>query len=273
MDAAATRSGNCSQKSTSLSTAETVACAVFGAAGAAIGIPAAAQRFGVRNEVAAFGAAATAFVAARVSSGVARALFDSAAIAGVCLGVAEIVRRMQQAALVADKAQSREPACSTDQRKPPAPEAASEKAPRIPSSPPVATETRNDGAAECLPLVRKSDASLPSFRESASTPCGRESNSTSSAGLDGKGSATSLSAAAAKLSPASERISQAQIDHYLAIYARLDDVERSELSTLLATLPAYELKRVEAQLLGKTPVEAVDFLRGSVFVLPRRFAS
>src|SRR5215468_1283529 len=63
-----------------------------GAAGGALAATIAVERFAMRREVATLGGAALAIAAAQGQTGLARSLLDGAAMAGVCLGVAEILR-------------------------------------------------------------------------------------------------------------------------------------------------------------------------------------
>jgi hypothetical protein len=69
-----------------------IAAPFLGAASGALAATIAVERFGVRREVATFGGAVLAFAASQGQSGIVRSILDGAAMAGVCLGVVELLR-------------------------------------------------------------------------------------------------------------------------------------------------------------------------------------
>ena len=74
---------------------------LLGAAGAAVVISIATERFAIKRQTAALGGSAIAFAVSRATSGTVRALFQGAALAGVGLAIVELVRTLRQGAVSA----------------------------------------------------------------------------------------------------------------------------------------------------------------------------
>ncbi len=72
-----------------------IATPLVGAAGGALAITVATERYGVKREVATFGGAALALAAAQSVTGFPRDLLQAAATAGVCLGVVELLQTLR----------------------------------------------------------------------------------------------------------------------------------------------------------------------------------
>lgn len=74
-----------------------MAAPFVGAAGGALAVTIATERYGVKREVATFGGAALALAASQSVTGLPRELLQAAATAGVCLGVVEVLQTLRPA--------------------------------------------------------------------------------------------------------------------------------------------------------------------------------
>jgi hypothetical protein len=69
---------------------------ILGAAGGTLVVTIAVEKFKIKRPVAAFGTAALSLIAARSAKGAARAGLEAAAIASICIGVAEVLARLKK---------------------------------------------------------------------------------------------------------------------------------------------------------------------------------
>ena len=252
-----------------------VVAPVIGAAGGALAVTVAVERFGVKREVAAFGGAIVAFVASRRASGAARAGFEAAAAAGVCLGIAEIVRKLRPHVIYGSQPSHPE----TPRQAAPPPDAITradfDKALQSVQTSNEARVAEREEAHlatvhDLLDRLRSAEAENERLRTASS-----EHLSPDAAGLvpiaheemvaaNDVGTATDVS---------ETDDDPARVEHMQAISASLDEDERRRWSKLAATMPEDDLTQIKAELRRRTPVEAVAFLRSRVFPTIGRAAS
>jgi hypothetical protein len=89
---------------------------LIGAAGAAMAIIVATERFAIKRETAAIGGAAIALAVSQATSGTVRALFQGAALAGIGLAIVELVRIFRGGARAGEPSSSVAPSLDADRR-------------------------------------------------------------------------------------------------------------------------------------------------------------
>jgi hypothetical protein len=279
-----------------------------GAAGGALAATIAVERFGMRREVATIGGAVLAIAAAQGQTGLARSLLDGAAMAGVCLGVAEILRAAHPAWIFGNQPTS---------------------IPQRQAAPPPANAVTREEFENALQGIHAAHSAELAKREEAHVAQMRDAQTTMHDLLDrlrnadaeiarlrtveiandrrrrrqGPIAATRTadddevaplaladvgeptpdattteseevnSTDAAQATEASEP-TEADVDadalaHMREVYALLDDNERRRLSTIVATAPKDVLAREQENLLAMSPADAVAYLRSSVFPAAR----
>ena len=214
-----------------------VVAPIIGAAGGAVVVAVAVEKFKIKKPVAALGTAAASFIAARNSTGAVRAAFEGAAIASVCIAVTELLARLRK-----PKAQ---PTPAPRQAAPtPPPDAVTAKEFRDA----LATMEKNH-EAEREKQLSTMHALLAELREARGQKQVRvvDEEMPHDAGA------------------AAERVA--------AIYPMLNEEERRRWSSMVATMPKDQLTQIERELLMReTAADGVAYLR-STLLSPGRLPS
>ena len=244
-----------------------VVAPMIGAAGGALAVTVAVERFGVKREVAAFAGAIVALVASRRASGAARVGLEAAAAAGVCLGIAEIVRKLRPHVIYGNQPSHRE---APRQAAPP-PDAITradfDKALQSVQTSTEAQLAEREQAHlatvhDLLDRLRRAEAENKRLRAAKSERPSRDAAVLVPVAHEEMVAANDVSAAA---DVSETDVDPAMVEHMQAIYASLDGDERRRWSTMVATMPKDDFAQIRAELLQRTPTEAVAYLRSRVF--------
>jgi hypothetical protein len=242
----------------------------------------AVERFGVRREVAAFGGAALAFVAAQHARGATRAVLGGAVVAGLGLGVAELLRKLRQDSH--DRAQR-----NADGPQPTPPgdavtrsdldQAMAELRTRNAAALAEREQAREGQLREMENMVRDLTERLQVANAENERLRAAEGDDCPARISDGPGpvaervasfeapasSSLPLVETPSLASPSDIETVEKRVEHFRALYTLLDEHERRRLSNLIATLSKDALASVEAHLLAMTPTAGVGYLRHEVF--------
>jgi hypothetical protein len=261
---------------------------LVGAAGGVVAISVAAQRFGAKREVAAFGGAAIAFAASQATSGVARALLQGAVLAGIGVGVAELVRRFRQDSVRTTGA--RPPGPPPDAVKHGDLERALAEAQARNAA--IASERDQIHSAQIgdlqdmvrglvheLRLAKAENAQLRSARAESdvrdSTPiesviadrsiASDQPEAESGACCDDVFDHSNEAPPDRSDVDGTARVAPDAVSHLSAVCGLLDESERQVFSTFNATAPTETVDATRDELLRRSPADAVTYLRRVVF--------
>lgn len=213
-----------------------VVAPIVGAAGGALVVNIAVEKFKLKRPVAAFGTAALSLIAARNAKGAARAGFEAAAIASICIGVTELLTRILQ-----PKAQ---------------PVAKAQGAPS-----PARDAVRSSEFRDALAKIEAKHAAEVEAHQATLHGLLNQLRQARQGTHE-----TPILVEQAPHEPA------AAAERMAAIYPLLHEVERQRWSTMVGTMPKEELVCIERQLLQRTPAEGVAYLRSTV-LSPSRLPS
>ena len=232
---------------------ESIVAPILGAAGGTVVVTIAVEKFKLKRPVAAFGTAAVSLIAARNANGAARAAFEAAAIAGICIGVTEMLARLRQ-----PKVQP--------QQVPPTRQAA----------PPPDAVTPKEFRDALANVQAKHEADI-ARREEAH-------RATLHSLLKELRDTQQYRRPVVDISPKPMRVQVVDVsstpyddaaiaERMAAIYPLLDESERRRWSAMVATMPKEELRRIQRELMRGAPTDGVAFLRSSVLSTPLHLPS
>lgn len=227
---------------------------IVGAVGGTLVVTIAVEKFKLKRPVAAFGTAAASFIAARNASGAARAAFEAAAIASVCIGVTELLARLRQPKVQPQPPSAVRQAAPADAVTPTELREALATV-QTKHQAQVARQEEEHRATLHALLKQMRDAKLPQQHRA---PVDIASQPARVRVVDVTSTAPDDAAVAQRMA---------------AIYPLLDENERRRWSTMVATMPKEELTRIQRQLLHGTPLDGLAFLRSSVLGTPLRLPS
>jgi hypothetical protein len=229
---------------------------ILGAVGGTVVVTIAVEKFKLKRPVAAFGTAAAALIAARNASGAARAAFEAAAIAGVCIGVTELVARLRQPKV--------EPQPSSPVR---------------PAAPPDAvTPTEFREALASVQAKHEADVGRREEAHRATLHALLKQLRDAQQARPDRVPVVDISPKPARVqvvdvSSSSSHDDAALAERMAAVYPLLDESERRRWSTMVATMPKEELAPIQRELMRGTPIDGVAFLRSSVLSTAPRLPS
>jgi hypothetical protein len=235
---------------------ESIVAPILGAAGGTVVVTIAVEKFKLKRPVAAFGTAAVSLIAAHNTNGAARAAFEAAAIAGMCIGVTEMLARLRQPKVQPQQAPPPRQAA-------PPPDAVTPKEFRetlasVQAKHEADAARREEehratlhGLLKQLRDAQQAKRRMPVVDVSSVPPRVHVIDVSSSAPLDD--------------AVVAQRMAE--------IYPLLDESERRRWSAMVATMPKEELRRIQRELMHGTPTDGAAFLRSSVLSTPLHLPS
>lgn len=241
---------------------------IVGAAGGVVAATVAVERFGVKREVATLGGATAAVMAAQQANGVLKAVLEGAAAAGIALALADMLQLARPKLIFGDR---------------PAPEPQRQTAPpdaitrgdlekalqRLQSEHEAQRRELEATVHQLLDRLRTANAEIERLRGGGDR---RDASAGEPNVLDEGELVSSRLADGVPTEITEAELDPASLDHLRSIYSQLDDSERRQLSSMIATLPKDALERAQQQLFAMSPDEAVAYLRAAVFSTARPVA-